>query len=285
MTATPDNVDWIVDTTAETFEADVLERSKTLPVIVDFWATWCQPCLMLKPIIEKVARDAGGKFALVKVDIDQLQQVAGQYGINSVPTVLAFVDGQPVDGFQGMAPEEQLKEWTERVLLTSDLARAETLIDDDPAAAEDVYRRALEQEAGSVGLQVGLGRALLAQGKNDEARQILEQLEAEEVQDEGVEALRAKLEFGSHRADDLQELRDAVAGAPDDLAAQKSLADALAAKGDFEEALEICLKLIETEPKGVGDEARQLMLDVFRVLPDGSDIVKTYRARLTALLF
>jgi len=275
----------ILDVTTESFEKDVLQRSKEVPVVVDFWATWCQPCLMLKPLLEKVVADFDGRAVLAKVDIDQCQEIVGQFGIQSVPTVIAFVDGQPVNGFQGLAPEEQLTEWVEQQLLVSEISRAEALEDTDPAAAEAVYRRALEQESGSVALRVALGRTLLAQGKRDEAKSVLEQLESEEVQDEGVEALRAKLELGDHQQDDLQELRTAVENAPDDLSAQKQLAEALASKGDFEEALEICLRLVETDPKGVGEEARKLMLDVFRVLPDASDIVKTYRARLTTLLF
>lgn len=285
MAAEENKSSWIVDSTLETFAADVIERSQELPVVVDFWATWCQPCKMLGPILEKVTNDYAGKFVLVKVDIDQMQSVAEQFGVSSVPTVLAFVNGEPVDGFQGLAPEENFKEWADGLLLAGEIRSAQDNEGEDPAGAEAVYRRALELSPNDTSFLVGVGRCLLAQSKVEEAKEILKKLEADDIVDEEVEAFRAKLGLGEHRDEDVEQLRQQALDAPDDLAQQKRLADALASKGEFEESLDICLRLVESDPSGIGNDARLLMLDVFRTLPDSSEIVKTYRGRLTALLF
>ena len=276
---------WIVNTTAETFEQDVLERSQHVLVVLDFWAEWCGPCKLLTPIIEQLARDYAGQFVLVKVNIDQLQAQAGQFGIQSIPTVVAMLDGQPIDYFAGVMPEDQLREWIDRLLQASSLAGIRDLESSDPAAAEQKYREAMLAEPENMTLLTGLGRTLVAQGKVDEAHQIVERLEAGGFLDSEGEQLRSQLHLKDHGDDDLAALRQSAAQAPDDLPLQKQLADALAARGKYEPALDICLQLVERDPSGVGDEARQLMLDVFRILPPDSEIVTEYRRRLTALLY
>ena len=286
MNASPENsTPWVVDTTAERFELDVVERSRITPVVVDFWAAWCQPCRLLTPLLEKLAAEYGGRIVVVRANTDELPHIAAQFNIQSIPTVFALVDGEVVDFFQGVMPEAQLRPWFERVLSAATLVDARAQEQSAPEAAECLYRHVLEQTPGRPEALIGLARVLLGQQRFDESRSCIDELAKRGFLEADAEKVKAALDLQQQDAGDTAPLRQAAAAAPDDLNLQWQLAKALAGRGVYEEALEICLKLVERDRLGVGDQARLLMIDVFRVLPADSDVTRTYRRRLSSLLF
>src|SRR5690606_740017 len=172
------NSSWIVDTSDATFEQDVIERSKESPVVLDFWATWCQPCLMLKPLLEQLANEYQGRFVLVKAEQQSNWQALREFQVEAFPTVFGVVDGKPVDYFLGLLRPAQLREWIDRLLKVGEVAQLERLETSDPVAAEAEYRKALEASPKDEKLLIGLARVLLHQGKNEECRRVIEQLES-----------------------------------------------------------------------------------------------------------
>src|SRR5262245_61183100 len=166
---------WIIETTAEAFEKDVIERSMQLPVVVDFWATWCGPWQELGPVLEKLTREANGKFLLVKVDVDKQPEIAGWFGVQQIPVVFAIVNGQPVDQFMGNFPEDQIRDWLKRFLPSpaeSAFKEAMTLEATSASEAETKYREALELHADFPMAKIGLARVLAAQHRDADAGKI-----------------------------------------------------------------------------------------------------------------
>ncbi len=276
---------WVVDTTAETFERDVLERSFEVPVVVDFWATWCAPCRALGPLLEKLADQYAGRFVVVKADTDQLQEAALQFQVQSIPAVFGVVAGQVVDFFAGALPEPQLRAWLDRLLQGSRLVEAQRLEGTDPPRAEQVYRELLAQQPADANAQIGLARLLVAQQRSAEAGALIEQLESRGFLEPEAEKLKAALQLQDKGNVDLGSLRQASEAEPGNLALRLQLAQALAGNGEYEQAFEICLALVEQDRQGVGEQARQVMVDIFRVLPAGSELVSDYRRRLAMLLY
>jgi len=275
----------VVDTTAETFERDVLERSFEAPVVVDFWASWCAPCRALGPLLEKFAEQYAGRFVLVKADTDQLQEAAMQFQVQSIPAVFGIVAGQVVDFFAGALPEPQVRAWLERLLQGARLVEAQRLEATDPQQAERIYREILEHQPQDAPAQLGLGRLLVAQQRTDEARAIVAQLESRGFLEPEAEKLKATLQLLDTGNVDLVALRQAAEAEPGNLELRLQLAQALAGKGEYEPAFEICLALVEQDRHGVGERARQAMVDMFRVLPEGSELVSDYRRQLAMLLY
>ena len=276
---------WVVDTTAERFELDVVERSKVTPVVVDFWAPWCQPCRLLAPLLEKLAEEYSGQFVLVRANTDELPHLAEQLQVQSIPAVFAFVDGAVIDFFQGLLPEQQLRGWVERILLARLLVDARAIEDTQPAESENLYRRLLEQTPSNSTATVGLARVLLAQGQSEAARALIDELEKRGFLEPDAEKVKAALDLQAMGTGDLAEYRAAVEAEPDDLARQFQLAEALAGQQQYEEALELCLQLVEKDKQGVGEQARQVMVGIFHVLPNDSELTRNYRRKLSVLLF
>jgi putative thioredoxin len=281
---------YVIETTAERFEADVFERSKQTPVVLDFWAAWCQPCRLLAPLLEKLAEEYAGKFFLVKADTDQLPQQAMAFAVEGIPAVYALRDGEVVDSFTGLLTESQLRQWlaaivpSEAEILVKEAADLEA---SDAAAAEKKYRRALELSPLLPAATFGLIRVLIATGKPDEARKLLEQLEGRGFLEPEAQRLKAKLQLrgGARSADDLNALRAAVALNPTDSAAKLQLATALLAMSNYEEGLRHCLDVVTRERGPLRDEARQRMLDAFRVLGDDSPLTSDFRRQLAMALY
>jgi putative thioredoxin len=273
----------IVNTTAGAFERDVLGRSRVCPVVVDFWAAWCAPCRILGPVLEQLAQEYGGRFVLVKADTDQVPVAAQQFGVQSIPAVFGVVDGEIVDFFVGALPEQQIRTWLERLLVTGDLAAAQHLETVDAAHAEAQYRRVLGARPNEAMASIGLARVLLAQGRTEETRSLIEQLERRGFLEPEAEKIKAALGLSGRKTGELAACRAAVAADPNNL--QVQLAEALAGAEQHQEALDICLALVERDRHGVGEVARRFMVDLFRVLPDGSELVATYRRRLAMLLY
>jgi putative thioredoxin len=256
----------VVEATDANFMDLVVEESKTRPVVVDLWAAWCGPCRTLGPMLEKVAEEYDGAFLLAKLDVDANPYTAGQFGVQSIPTVVAFKDGRPVDGFVGAIPEPMVREFVDRLLPTEADREAEEAAgveaSGDLAAAEAGYREAIAQDPNNRSARVGLARILAERGDADEARQTLMPL----LPDPDAERLLAQLEVASWS--NLSE--------PGTLASAKRLA----AQGRWREALDGMLGALRGDP-----DARQAMLEVFTVLGEDDDLVAEYRRKLASALF
>jgi putative thioredoxin len=256
----------VVEVTDQDFLQSVVEESKRRPVVVDLWATWCAPCRTLGPILEKVAEERGGEFLLAKLDVDANPYTAGQFGVQSIPTVVAFKDGKPVDGFVGAIPEPMVKEFIDKILPTeADHEAQEALAEElegDLDDAEAKYREALEADPGNQAARLGLGRVLAETGRDAEAREMLMPL----LPDPEAERVLAMLEVRSW----------ASISEPGTLASAKRLA----AQGRYKEALEGMLGALRDDP-----EARQAMLDVFAVVGEDDPLVAEYRRKLANALF
>src|SRR5258706_2075821 len=227
----------VKDTTTQTFLKDVIEESKRQPVLVDFWAEWCGPCKQLTPVLEKLVRAAKGKVRLVKMDIDKHKAVAGQLGVQSIPAVFAFVNGQPVDGFMGALPEAQVLAFIERVTkgkVSGEekdlLAAAEAaLVQDDPQGAVDLFGAILDEDPASIPALAGLARAYVKGGAIDEAKQTLAMVPEGKRNDAAVAAARAAIELAeqAQSVGPLSELQAKVAANPLDYQARFDLPLAL----------------------------------------------------------
>lgn len=281
---------WVVETTDETFEKDVIELSKQVPVVVDFWAEWCQPCRLLAPILERLANDFAGKFVLAKANTDQTQAVAGQLRIQSIPAVYGFRDGELIDSFVGVLPEDQIKSWLERLMPTKaeqHAADASRIAQVDPQGAEQKYREAFELDANLAKARIGLAALLLTQGRLDECGELIEQLERRGFLEPAAERIKADLEIHSkaREAGSVYECRTAAEADPDQPDLKLKLAEALAAAGEYQEALEISLELVRNHRQQFGEPARKIMVDIFQVLPNDSELTGTYRRKLAAALY
>ncbi len=281
---------WIIETTVETFDKDVIERSMKLPVIVDFWATWCGPCQELGPVLEKLTREANGKFLLLKVDVDKQAEIAGWFGVQQIPVVFAIVNGQPVDQFMGNLPEAEVRTWLQKFLpspVESLLMEATALEATSATEAEAKYRAALELQADLPAGQIGLARALTAQHRDEEASAIIQEMEkrgflepeGQQVKTE-LELRAAALESGGVGA-----ARAAVAAQPDNLDLQLQLADALAVAHAYPEALEICLNLVKNHKAVMGEKAKSTMVQIFTVLGATSELAQQYRRKLSTAFY
>ncbi len=281
---------WIIETTDETFEQDVIERSKEVPVVVDFWAEWCAPCDMLAPMLENLVMDFAGRFVLVKANTEQMPIIAGQFHIQSIPAVYGFREGEVYDYFMGVQPEHQLRLWLERLLPTvaeQHVAEAGKLAQTDPLTAEQEYRAALQLDPDLATAKIELAALLLPQGRFDECRELLEELERRGFLEPVAARIKAKLQLESQAQDvgSVAECRAAVEEDPDAPNLKLRLAEALSAVGQYEEALETSLQLIRDHKQEYGESARKIMVDIFQLLPDDSELTGTFRRMLASALY
>jgi putative thioredoxin len=283
------------DTTTQTFVKDVIEESKRQPVLVDFWAEWCGPCKQLTPILEKVVRAAKGKVKLVKMDIDKHPAIPGQLGIQSIPAVFAFVNGQPVDGFMGALPEAQVTAFIER--LTKDriggeekdlLKAADTaLADGDAAGAADLYAQVLAEDAANVAALGGLARSYVATGAIEQAKQTLALVPEAKRNEAPVAAARAALELAEQAKSvgPIEELEQKVAADPRDHQARFDLAVALNGKNRRAEAVDHLLEIVRRDRKWNDDGARKQLVQFFEAWGPTDEATVAGRKRLSSILF
>ena len=292
--------DLIKDATTATFMADVIEVSKTTPVIVDFWAPWCEPCKQLGPSIEKVVMEAAGSVKLVKINIDENQEIAQQMRIQSIPAVFAFAGGQPVDGFAGALPESQIKQFLERVLRAAKDKTAPSPIDEalerateamdanDLDTAGAIYSEVLKHQAENAAAIAGLATVLHAKGETDAAREFLDGVSAKLKEDPAIKGVLASLDLaekaGGSQAD-LEPLRQKLAADENDHQARYDLALALYASGDAEAAIDELLTLFGRNRAWNDDAARKQLIEIFDALGAESELVADSRRRLSTLLF
>ena len=285
----------IKDTTTQAFVKDVIEESKRQPVLVDFWAPWCGPCKQLTPILEKAVRGAKGKVKLVKMDIDQHPAISGQLGIQSIPAVIAFVNGQPVDGFMGALAESQITAFLERLTKGAVGGEAKDLLtgaDDalgagDAAGAADLYAQVLAEDPDNVAALAGLARAYVKTGALEQARQTLDMVPEAKRADSAVAAARAALEVAEQAKSvgPISELEQKVAANPLDHQARFDLATALNAKGKRKEAVDNLLEIVRRDRKWNEDGARKQLVQFFDAWGPTDEATLDGRRRLSSILF
>lgn len=280
----------VFNATTDTFETEVLQKSMTTPVLVDFWATWCGPCKTLGPILEKLAGEYNGAFELAKVDVDAEQQIAAAFQIRSVPTVFLIRDGQIVDGFPGALPEGQLRAFLKQHGVEPAEAAAndepEALTPLSPAEQAAALRQAIAAEPDRDELKLDLALALLATGDAAEAEALLDALPANLATDERALKARARLGFAALLKDapPAQALEAALARDENDLRARYLLGVHKLVAGDAEGALEQFIELLRRDRTWEDGLARKALIDAFRVIED-QDLVGKYRRRMSSLLF
>ena len=286
-----------VDVTMDNFMAEVIEGSKTTPTIVQFWAPWCGPCKQLGPVLEKVVGASGGKVRMVRVNIDDNQQIAQQMRVQSVPTVYGFVDGQPIEGFAGAQPESNVKQFVEKLSslggsgadVASMLEAAEAaLASGDHGTAMMQFQEVMSAAPESVAALAGVVRCLSASGDNAGAREVIDQLDDEYREDPAMQSAIAAVELAekaSASAGELDAAKAAVAADPNDLAARQEYALALYAVGVNVEAMAQLLESIQIERGWNDDAARLQLLEFFATLGAANPDVIAARRKLSTLLF
>ncbi len=279
----------VFDATTATFETEVLQKSLQTPVLVDFWASWCEPCKTLGPMLEKLAGEYHGAFELAKVDVDAEQQIAAAFQIRSVPTVFLVKGGQLVDGFPGAIPEGQLREFLAQHGVTPAEPAADAVAEPeplDPQAQVDVLRAAIAAEPDKDELKLDLALALLQTGGTAEAGTLIDALPANLATDDRAVRARARLDFANALQDaPAAETLDArIAANSDDLQARHLRGVQLLLGGEDEAALDQFLAMLRSDRTFAEGLPRKLLIDAFKVIAD-EDLVGRYRRRMASLLF
>jgi len=285
----------VKDTTTQTFVKDVIEESKRQPVLVDFWAEWCGPCKQLAPVLEKVVKAAKGKVKLVKMDIDKHPSIPGQLGIQSIPAVFAFVNGQPVDGFLGALPESQVTAFIERVTKDriggeeKDLLKVadDALANGDAAGAADLYAQILAQDGTNVPALAGLARSYVLTGAVEQAKQTLALVPDAKRNDPAVAAARAALDLAEQAKSvgPIGDLEKQVAANPLDHQARFDLAVAQNSKGLRQEAVDNLIEIVKRDRKWNDDGARKQLVQFFEAWGPTDEATVNGRKRLSSVLF
>lgn len=271
------------------FQQKVIEASKTAPVLVDFWAEWCGPCRVLKPVLEKLADEYGGQFQLAKLNVDEHQQLAAEFGVRGIPNVKAFVDGQLVDEFTGAQPERNVRTFVERLLPneSEQLRRAALERRDagDAAGALQMLESAIGLDAGNDKARIDAAEIALGLGMNEQAQTHLDALNPLYADDARVQRIQARLQF-SHGAShgDAQALRQKIEQNPGNLDARLQLANLLVTQRAYAQAMDELLEIIRRDRSFGDDAGRKTMLSVFSLIADQEDLVSDYRRKLAAAL-
>jgi putative thioredoxin len=284
----------ISDTTTAGFRQDVMAESMTRPVLVDFWAPWCGPCKQLTPVLEKAVKAAGGKVKLVKMNIDENPQIPGQLGIQSIPAVIAFQKGQPVDGFMGALPESQVKAFIERLVGpvaggTAELLKeAEAAIAaGDAVTASQIYAEVLAEEPDNVAAIGGMAKLHLDNGDMEGAKRFVAMAPAGKENDPAIAGVRAAIDVAEQAASlgDLGELQQRVAANPADHQARFDLALGLAARDDKEGATDQLIEIIRRDRAWNDDGARKQLVQFFEAWGPMDEMTVAGRRKLSTVLF
>jgi len=290
--------DLIKETTTQTFVKDVIEESRRQPVMIDFWAPWCGPCRQLTPMLEKAVRNAKGRVKLVKMNIDEHPQIPGQMGIQSIPAVIAFVNGQPADGFMGAVPESQVNAFIDKITkgvpaagepnIAEILAEAETVLaEGDAAGAAQIYAEVLALDATNIAALAGLAKCYITSGAVEQAKQTLAMVPESKRNDPAVKAVQAAIDLAeqAQSVGPVTELEQKVAANPLDHQARFDLATALNAMGKRAEATEQLLAIVKRDRKWNDDGARKQLVQLFEAWGGTDEATVEGRKRLSTILF
>ena len=286
--------DIIKDSDTNNFSTDVIDQSTKIPVVVDFWAPWCGPCKQLSPILDKLAREYGGKIQLVKINVDENQELATQMRVQSIPMVVAFKDGQPVDGFAGALPESQLRQFFEKLTgsegspIEQALETASMMVaNGDSENAAEIYSQILAQDPKNAASHAGLAKCLIEAEGIEKAQSYLKSLDADILNKEEVKSVLAAidLEHASTDTEETDSLRQKLATSPDDPQLRYDLAIALYGDGCSEEAINILVELVKTHKTWKEEAARAQLLKIFEALGHSDPITIEGRRKLSVVIF
>ncbi len=287
--------DLIKETTTKDFMKDVVEASRAVPVLVDFWADWCGPCKQLTPILEKVVTKSKGAVKLVKMNIDKYPEIAGQLGVRSIPAVFAFKDGQPVDGFMGALPESQVQAFIDRISGPAGPSDAEAMIEEaglalaegDLEGAAQLYGGAMQMEPENLGAIVGMADVFVAAKQFEQAREILTRVPAGKETDTRVVGIKARLDLEEQAAKlgNPQELEARLAADPNDHAARFDLALIANARGQREDAVDQLIEIVRRKRDWNEDGARKQLVQFFEAWGPKDEMTLYGRRRLSSVLF
>ncbi|HIB22013.1 MAG TPA: thioredoxin [Rhodospirillales bacterium] len=286
--------DIIKDSDTNNFSTDVIDQSTNIPVVVDFWAPWCGPCKQLSPTLDKLAREYGGKIQLVKINVDENQELATQMRVQSMPMVVAFKDGQPVDGFAGALPESQLRQFFEKLTgsegspIEQALEKASMMVaNGDTQNAAEIYSQILAQDPINAASHAGVAKCLIEAEGIEKAQAYLNGLDANILNKEEVKSVLAAidLEHASTDTEETDSLRQKLDTRPDDPQLRYDLAIALYGDGCSEEAINILVELVKTHKTWNEEAARAQLLKIFEALGHSDPITIEGRRKLSVVIF
>lgn len=289
----------IIEVITENFMTDVIEQSKETPVIVDFWAPWCEPCKQLTPIIEKIIKEKDGKVILAKMNIDESPEVAQQLKIQSIPAVMAFNDGQPIDGFIGVQSEKSIIEFVNKISSLKNsstideniLAGKKYMDENDIETASLVFSEILKIEPDNISAKSLLARCLIKSDQLDDAEKIIDSLPVDAENNQDYISARSELEIFKNAKNnpisdkEEEELRNNIYKEPENYQLKLDLSKILIAKGENEEAINQLLEIIEVNPKWNDGEARKQLIEIFNILGNENILVTEGRKKLSSMLF